>query len=107
MREIVLDTETTGLEVEKGHRLIEICCVELDRRLPTGKFFHSLIDPERDVPAESVAIHGLDSEKLRGAPVFGQIADALLDFVGDSQLVIHNAEFDLKFLNAEFERIAR
>ena len=107
MREIVLDTETTGLDVEKGHRLIEICCIELDRRLPTGKFFHSLIDPERDVPAESVAIHGIDSEKLHGAPVFAQIADALVEFIGDSRLVIHNAEFDLKFLNAELGRVDR
>ncbi len=107
MREIVLDTETTGLEVEKGHRLVEICCIELDRRLPTGKFFHTLIQPERDIPPEAVAIHGLDGEKLRGAPVFSQIADPLLDFIGDSRLVIHNAEFDLKFLNSELARLDR
>jgi DNA polymerase-3 subunit epsilon len=107
MREIVLDTETTGLEVEKGHRLVEICCVELDRRLPTGKFFHSLIHPERDIPAEAVAIHGLDEEKLRGAPLFSQIADPLLEFIGDSRLVIHNAEFDLRFLNSELAKLDR
>ena len=107
MREIVLDTETTGLEVEKGHRLVEICCVELDRRLPTGKFFHTLIHPERDVPAEAVAIHGLDAEKLAGAPMFSQIAGPLLDFIGESRLVIHNAEFDLKFLNSELARLDR
>ena len=107
MREIVLDTETTGLDADKGDRVVEICCIELDRRLPTGKFFHSLIDPERDVPAESVAIHGLDAEKLRGAPTFGQIADPFLEFIGDSRLVIHNAEFDLKFLNSELARLNR
>lgn len=105
MREIVLDTETTGLEVERGHRLVEICGIELDRRLPTGKVFHHLIDPERDVPAEAVMIHGLDAEKLRGSPVFGKIADSLLEFIGDSRLVIHNADFDLKFLNAELARL--
>lgn len=107
MREIVLDTETTGLKADEGDRLIEICAVELDRRLPTGNVFHTLIDPERDVPADAVAIHGIDSEKLRGQPVFGQIADALLDFVGGSRLVIHNAEFDLKFLNMELGRLNR
>src|SRR5438270_10164303 len=107
MREIVLDTETTGLEVEKGHRLVEICCIELDRRLPTGKFYHTLINPERDVPREAVEIHGHDSEKLKSAPVFSQIADPLLDFISDSRLVIHNAEFDLKFLNSELGRLDR
>ncbi len=100
MREIVLDTETTGLEVEKGHRLVEICCLELDRRLPTGKVFHTLINPERDIPPEAVAIHGIDADRLKGAPLFGDIAAPLLDFIGDSRLVIHNAEFDLKFLNS-------
>lgn len=106
MREIVLDTETTGLEPEKGHRLVEICGIELDRRLPTGNVFHHLIDPERDVPHEAVMIHGLDTEKLRGQPVFRKIADALLEFIGDSRLVIHNADFDLKFLNAELARLS-
>lgn len=105
MREIVLDTETTGLEVEKGHRLVEICGIELDRRLPTGNVFHHLIDPQRDVPHEAVMIHGLDADKLRGKPVFGQIADSLLEFIGDSRLVIHNADFDLKFLNSELGRL--
>ncbi len=107
MREIVLDTETTGLEVDKGDRLVEICCLELDRRLPTGRVFHTLIDPERDVPPEAVAIHGIDAERLRGAPVFAAIADPLLGFIGDSRLVIHNAEFDLKFLNHELARTNR
>ena len=107
MREIVLDTETTGLEAEKGHRLVEICCLELDRRLPTGKFFHTLINPEREVPPEAVNIHGLSGEKLKTAPLFSQIADPLLEFIGDSRLVIHNAEFDLKFLNSELARLER
>jgi DNA polymerase-3 subunit epsilon len=107
MREIVLDTETTGLEVDMGHRLVEICCLELDRRLPTGKFFHTLINPERDVPQEAVNIHGLNEEKLRTAPLFAQIVDPLLEFISDSRLVIHNAEFDLKFLNSELARLAK
>jgi DNA polymerase-3 subunit epsilon len=107
MREVVVDTETTGLEVEKGHRLVEICCVELDGRLPTGRFYHTLIDPERDVPAEAVAIHGLNEERLSGAPVFADIAGPLLEFIGESRLVIHNAEFDLKFLNSELARLDR
>jgi DNA polymerase-3 subunit epsilon len=107
MREIVLDTETTGLEVDKGHRLVEICCLELDRRLPTGQFFHTLINPERDIPQEAVNIHGLNEEKLKTAPVFAAIVDPLLDFIADSRLVIHNAEFDLKFLNSEFARLNR
>lgn len=105
MREIVLDTETTGLEVEKGHRLVEICGIELDRLLPTGNVFHHLIDPERDIPPEAVMIHGLDADRLRGSPVFGDIADSLLEFIGDSRLVIHNADFDLKFLNSELGRL--
>lgn len=86
---------------------MEICCLELDRRLPTGKFFHTLINPERDVPPEAVNIHGLTEEKLKTAPVFALIADPLLEFIGDSRLVIHNAEFDLKFLNSELARLDR
>jgi len=107
MREIVVDTETTGLEVEKGHRLVEICCIELDGRLPTGRFYHTLIDPQRDIPAEAVAIHGLTEEKLKGAPVFADIAGPLLEFIAESRLVIHNAEFDLRFLNSELARLDR
>src|SRR5579864_8271403 len=101
MREVVLDTETTGLDPAEGHRIIEICCVELDNHLPTGRVYHTLIQPERDVPDEALRIHGLTGEALAGAPVFAGIADELLNFFGDSRLVIHNAEFDLKFLNAE------
>jgi DNA polymerase III subunit epsilon len=107
MREIVLDTETTGLDPSEGHRIIEICCLELDNHLPTGKFFHTLIQPERDIPEESVRVHGLTVEKLEHAPVFAGIAGNLVDFVADSPLVIHNAEFDLKFLNAEFALLGR
>ena len=98
MREIVLDTETTGLDPKAGHRIIEIGCVELVNHMPTGRHFHRYLDPERDVPADSVAIHGLTIEKLRGQPVFAAIADEFLDFAGDARLVIHNADFDVGFL---------
>jgi DNA polymerase-3 subunit epsilon len=107
MREIVLDTETTGLDPADGHRIIEICCLELDNHLPTGRVYHTLIRPERDIPEESVRVHGLTAEKLADAPVFAGIIDALLEFIGESRLVIHNAEFDIKFLNAELARLER
>jgi len=107
MREIVLDTETTGLDPSEGHRIIELCCLELDNHLPTGRVYHTLIQPERDIPEESVQVHGLTEEKLADAPLFAAIADDLLGFIGDSRLVIHNAEFDLKFLNAEFVRLSK
>jgi DNA polymerase-3 subunit epsilon len=107
MREIVLDTETTGLDSAAGHRIIEVCCLELDNHLPTGRVYHSLIQPERDIPEESVRVHGLTAEKLAGAPVFASVVDDLLEFIADSPLIIHNAEFDLKFLNAEFSRLNR
>jgi DNA polymerase-3 subunit epsilon len=107
MREVVLDTETTGLDPADGHRIIEICCLELDNHLPTGRVYHTLIQPERDIPEESVRVHGLTAEKLAEAPIFGGVVDALLEFIGDSRLVIHNAEFDVKFLNAEFSRLNR
>ena len=107
MREIVLDTETTGLDPSEGHRIIELCCLELDNHLPTGRVYHTLIQPERDIPEESVRVHGLTAEKLAEAPVFAAIADDLLGFIADSRLVIHNAEFDLKFLNAEFVRLSK
>ena len=107
MREIVLDTETTGLDPADGHRIIEICCLELDNHLPTGRVYHTLIHPERDIPEESVRVHGLTAEKLAEAPIFGAVVEPLLEFIGDSRLVIHNAEFDIKFLNAEFSRLNR
>jgi len=107
MREIVLDTETTGLDPSQGHRIIEICCIELENHLPTDQIFHVLVNPERDIPEESTRIHGITSDKLAGAPLFSEIADDFIAFIGDAPLVIHNAEFDLKFLNAELERVTK
>ena len=107
MREIVLDTETTGLDPADGHRIIEICCLELEGHIPTGKTFHTLIQPERDVPEDALRVHGLSADKLAEAPLFGAIAADFLAFIGDSPLVIHNAEFDLKFLNAELGRLGQ
>jgi DNA polymerase III subunit epsilon len=105
MREIVLDTETTGLDPAGGHRIIEICCIELMGHVPTGKTFHTLVQPERDVPEDAVRVHGLSSDKLVDAPIFAAVAGDFLAFIGDSPIVIHNAEFDLKFLNAELTRL--
>jgi DNA polymerase III subunit epsilon len=105
MREIVFDTETTGLDPYQGHRLIEIGCIELVNRRPTGQTFHRYLNPERDVPAEALAIHGLSDDFLKGKPMFGDIVNELMAFVGDAPLVAHNAAFDLGFLNAELERV--
>jgi DNA polymerase-3 subunit epsilon len=107
MREIALDTETTGLDPSQGHRIIEICCIELENHLPTDQIFHTLVDPERDIPEEATRVHGLTRDKLADAPPFADVADEFLAFIGEAPLVIHNAEFDLKFLNAELERIAK
>ena len=107
MREIVLDTETTGLDPLQGHRLIEVGCVELVNRFPSGRFFHRYLNPEREVPAEAHAIHGLTNDFLRDKPYFSEIADELLAFIGDATLVAHNALFDLGFLNAELDRCAK
>jgi DNA polymerase-3 subunit epsilon len=107
MREIVLDTETTGLDPGQGHRIIEICCLELENHVPTDRVFHQLIHPERDIPEEAARVHGITIDKLEGAPFFAAIADEFLAFIGDSPLVIHNAEFDLKFLNAELGRLSK
>jgi DNA polymerase-3 subunit epsilon len=107
LREICLDTETTGLDPAQGHRIIEICCIELENHVPTGEDFHTLVNPQRDVPEEAARVHGITEDKLVGAPLFAEIADPFLAFIEDSPLVIHNAEFDLKFLNAEFERISK
>lgn len=104
-REIVLDTETTGLDPLDGHRLLEIGCVELINHIPTGSTYHQYINPERDVPAEAAAVHGITTEKVRDKPVFSQIFADFLDFIGDAQLVIHNAEFDMKFLNHELRAV--
>src|SRR5262245_2202535 len=107
VREVVLDTETTGLDPADGHRIIEICCVELVGHLPTGRVFHTLIHPERDIPEDALRVHGLSAETLSGAPVFSAIADDFLSFVAEAPLVIHNAEFDLKFLNFELTRAGK
>ncbi len=104
MREIVFDTETTGLDPAQGHRLIEIGCIELLNRIPSGQVFHRYLNPERDVPAEAFAIHGLSLEFLSDKPKFSDICDDLIAFIGDAPLVAHNAFFDLGFINAELER---
>src|SRR5262249_18222395 len=105
-REIVLDTETTGLDPAEGHRIIEIACIELESHIPTGRSFHTLVQPGRDIPEDALRVHGLTAEKLASAPVFEAIFEEFLAFIGDAPLVIHNAEFDLKFLNAEFARLS-
>ena len=107
MREIVLDTETTGLDPASGHRIVEVACLELLNHIPTGRNYQSYVNPERDVPADAAAVHGLSAEFLSDKPRFAEIADELLRFIADAPLVIHNAEFDVRFLNAEFERLAR
>lgn len=107
MREIVLDTETTGFKPEEGHRLVEVGCLELINHMPTGQVFHRYVNPERDVPAEAEAVHGLSTERLRGEPLFSAIADEFIAFIGDAPLVIHNARFDMAFLNAELARVGR
>lgn len=99
MREISLDTETTGLDPKSGHRMVEIGCVEMHGRIRTGKHFHVYLNPERDVPADAERIHGLSNKFLADKPKFAEVAQQFLDFIGDSQLVIHNADFDLNFLN--------
>src|SRR4051812_17630273 len=107
MREIVLDTETTGLDPSQGHRLIEIGCIELVNRFPTGRTFHKYVNPERDIPAEAFAVHGIGLDQLQSEPVFDKIADELVEFLGEAPLVAHNAQFDITFLNAELERAER
>jgi DNA polymerase III subunit epsilon len=108
MREIVLDTETTGLDPGQGHRLVELGCVELLNRIPTGATFHVYLNPERDVPAEAAAIHGLTGDFLKDKPRFIEIADDFLAFIGeDAPLIIHNASFDHGFLCAELKRVER
>ncbi len=103
MREIVLDTETTGFEPDQGDRIVEIGAVELWNHLPTGKTYHQYINPERSMPTSAFEVHGLGDEFLSDKPVFKNIAQDFLDFIKDSRLVIHNASFDMKFLNAELK----
>jgi DNA polymerase-3 subunit epsilon len=107
MREIVLDTETTGLDPYQGHRLVEIGCIELVNRIPSGQTFHCYLNPQRDMPAEAFAVHGLSADFLRDKTMFVEVAEELLAFLGDAPLVIHNAGFDIAFLNSELERAGR
>ena len=107
MREIVFDTETTGLDPQEGDRLVEIGCIELVNRFPTGKTFHGYFNPERDMPEQALKIHGLTIDFLKDKPLFCHRAQELVNFLGDAQLVAHNAMFDLAFLNAELERVGQ
>jgi DNA polymerase-3 subunit epsilon len=107
MREIVLDTETTGLDPLRGDRLVEVGCVELFNRMPTGQTFHRYMNPEREMSAEAFAVHGLSTQFLADKPFFHEVVDEFLEFIGDAPLVIHNASFDISFINAELDRIKR
>jgi DNA polymerase III subunit epsilon len=107
MREVVIDTETTGLEPRDGHRIVEIACLELIHHVPSGRKFHRYVNPERDVPPDALAVHGLDAEFLARHPPFAAIAEELAAFIGGDRLVIHNAEFDLAFINAELALLGR
>ncbi|HLY78772.1 MAG TPA: exonuclease domain-containing protein, partial [Caulobacteraceae bacterium] len=108
-REIVLDTETTGLDARGGHRLIEIACIELDDLIPTGKSFHRYIHPEREIDFDAQRVHGISLAFLADKPKFGDldVVDAFLEFIGEANLVAHNAAFDRDFINAELERLGR
>ncbi len=103
-REIILDTETTGMDPAKGERIVEIGCIELINLVPTGRTFHKYLNPEKEISAEVVAVHGLDNERLKNEPLFVEIAGDLVDFIGDANIVAHNAFFDIKFINAELAR---
>ena len=103
MREIVIDTETTGLDPSAGDRIVEIGGVELENHMPTGRTYHQYINPERDMPQGAFDVHGLSTDFLKGYPIFRDIVQDFLSFVSNTPLVIHNASFDMKFLNAELE----
>jgi DNA polymerase-3 subunit epsilon len=103
MREIVLDTETTGLDPKDGHRMVEIGCVELLNHIPTGKTWHYYINPEREIPAEATAVHGITNDRVKKEPIFAEIVGSFADFIEGARLVIHNAEFDVKFLNYQMK----
>ena len=107
MREIVLDTETTGLDPLRGDRLVEIGCVEILNRIPTGQNYHVYLNPERDMPIEAFNVHGLSAQFLSDKPLFASVVDEFLDFIGDATLVIHNAAFDIGFINAELAKLKR
>jgi DNA polymerase-3 subunit epsilon len=103
-REIVLDTETTGLDPSAGHRIVEIGCIELVNQIATGQHFHTYVNPDRDMPTGAFEVHGLSAEFLAQHPTFDLVAEKFLAFIGDAPLVIHNAEFDMRFINAELAR---
>jgi DNA polymerase-3 subunit epsilon len=105
MRQVVLDTETTGLEIEQKHRIIEIGCVELFNRRLTGRTFHQYLNPDRDIDEGALQVHGLTRDRLSKEPTFSQVHPEFLDFIRDAELIIHNAPFDIAFLNAELARI--
>jgi DNA polymerase III subunit epsilon len=105
MRELVLDTETTGLDPKEGHRVIELACVELINYIPTGAYWHWYFNPERDVPKAATDVHGLTAAFLADKPLFGDVAGEILEALGDARLIIHNAAFDIGFLNFEFGRL--
>lgn len=107
MREVVFDTETTGLDPGSGHRVVEVGCVELVNTIPTGREFHKYINPQRYMPSEAQAVHGLSEEFLKKHPVFAEIAEDLVTFLDGARLIAHNADFDIGFLNAEFARLDR
>lgn len=107
MREIVLDTETTGIEVSDGHRIIEIAAIELVNLLPTGRHFHTLLNPERDIPSDATRIHGMTSIHVENAPLFSHQVEPWLEFMADAPIVAHNAAFDFGHLDAELKRIGR
>lgn len=107
MREIVLDTETTGLDPSSGHRVVEIGCIELLNHMPTGREFHCYVNPERDMPAEAEAVHGLSISFLSDKPLFSSLADELLGFIGDAPIIAHNAGFDMGFINSELRRVGK
>ena len=107
IREIVFDTETTGLSPADGHRVFDIALVELVNRIPTGNNFQQFMDPECEITAESTRITGVTNDQVQGQPTFAQMADQIMDFIGDSPLVAHNAGFDVSFMNAELERCGR
>lgn len=107
MRHIVLDTETTGFDPEAGHRIVEIGCIELVNHLQSGRHYRVYLNPERDMPEEAFRVHGLSAEFLADKPRFAEVAEAFLEFIGDAPLIIHNAEFDMRFLNAELKWLGK
>ena len=107
VRELVLDTETTGIDPNDGHRIVEIGAVELINYMPTGRTYHQYINPERDMPDEAYKVHGLSEDFLKSFPIFAEIAADFAEFIGEAPLVIHNAAFDMRFINAEFDSVGR